>query len=238
MLLPEGTVKRPRSPDVHIRAAVQMREYEAITSRVARESLEPILDWGCGQGQVTSLLRKDAVDVTAFEWSPDAPADEEVVPLERYPEIEAHRSSDPVRLPFPDDSFRCVLSCGVLEHVQHPEESLDEIRRVLRPGGRLLVYKLPNRLSYLELIARWMGLYYHGALAHDRVYTRETAVTLLSDHGFHVDAFRRTNLLPLTLTHPLAQALAGPIWAANAALSHVPGLRLLATNLELEATAQ
>ncbi len=238
MLLPAGTVRRPRSADVHLRAAVQMREYVAITSRIARESLEPVLDWGCGQGQVTSLLREGEVDVTAFEWSPEAAPDDEVVSLDRYPGIEAHRSSDPVRLPFPDNSFQCVLSCGVLEHVQQPEESLEELHRVLRPNGRLLVYKLPNRISYLEMLARWMGLYYHGALTYDRVYTPHTAVELLLGHGFQVDAVRRTNLLPLTITHPLAQALADPIWAVNGALSRVPGLRLFSTNLELEATAR
>jgi ubiquinone/menaquinone biosynthesis C-methylase UbiE len=214
-----------------------MREYVAITSRIARESLEPVLDWGCGQGQVTSLLREGAVDVTAYEWSPDAPADDEVVLLERYP-VEAHRSSDPVRLPFPDNSFRCVLSCGVLEHVQRPGESLDELHRVLQPGGRLLIYKLPNRFSYLEVIARWLGLYYHGALTYDRVYTRKTSMALLLEHGFSIDAFRRTNLLPLTITHPVTGLLAGPIWAANRALRHLPLLPLLATNLELEATAR
>jgi ubiquinone/menaquinone biosynthesis C-methylase UbiE len=237
VLLPAGTVKRPRRYDVHLRAAVQMREYMEITSRIARESLEPVLDWGCGQGQITSLLREGEVDVTAFEWSPDA-SDHEVVRLDHFPEIEAHRSSDPVRLPFPDASFKCVLSCGVLEHVHSPGESLEELHRVLQPGGRLLVYKLPSRLSYLEVIARWMGLYYHGALDNDRVYTRHTAIQLLLDHGFRVDAFRRTNMVPLTLTHPLAKRLADQIWSVNETLARIPLFRLLSTNLELEATAR
>jgi len=238
MKLPQGTVRHPRREDVHLRAAVQMREYVAIASRIAHESLEPVLDWGCGHGQLTYLLRRGAVDVTAYEWSPLASREDEIAPLDDYPEIEAHRSSDPVRLPFPDHSFECVLSCGVLEHVQRPGDSLDELHRVLRPGGRLLVYKLPNRFSYLEALARCIGFYYHGALPYDRVYTRRTATTLLLGHGFHVDAFRRTNLLPLTVTHPLAQTLAEPIWTTNGALAHVPALPLLATNLELDATAE
>ncbi len=215
-----------------------MREYAAIADRVARETTGPVLDWGCGLGQVTHLLRERAVDVTAFEWSPDADGDYEFVPLERYPEIEIYRSSDPVKLPFPDDSFECVLSCGVLEHVQHPDASLNEIHRVLHPNGRLLVYKLPNRFSYLEAIAHRIGIYYHGALANDRVYTRESAIALLSRHAFHVDAFRWINLLPLTMTHPAAQSLSGPLWVTNRALGRVPGLRQLATNFELDATAQ
>ena len=130
-----------------------------------------------------------------------------------------------------------MLSCGVLEHVQRPEESLAELRRVLVPGGRLLVYKLPNRFSYLEAIAKRAGLYYHGALPDDRVYDRRSAERLLRDAGFSVDEFRRRNMLPLTIEHRAVSRASGPIWQTNVALSHVPGLSLLATNLELDATA-
>ena len=56
-------------------------------------------------------------------------------------------------------------------------------------------------------------------------------------HGFRVDDFRRTNMLPLTLEHPLAWRLSGPIWSLNRALARVPGVALLATNLELDTTA-
>ena len=157
--------------------------------------------------------------------------------MEQFPQIEAHVSGEPVALPFPDGHFDTVLSCGVLEHVQQPADSLKELRRVMRPGGRLLIYKLPNRLSYLEAIARRMGMYYHGALPYDRVYDRFSATTIVAGNGFRVDDFRRTNLLPLTVEHALAWRLSGAIWRFNVALGRVPGLSLLATNLELDATA-
>jgi SAM-dependent methyltransferase len=223
--------------DVNLRAGAQMLEYLEIADRMAREVTGPVLDWGCGYGQMTQLMRDRGMDVTAFDWHPDAAPGGETIRLDRYPDVEAHRSSDPVKLPFPDSSFTCVLSCGVLEHVQDPGGSLDELHRVLRPDGRLFVYKLPNRFSYLETLARLMGLYYHGALPHDEVYTRRTAAALVSAHGFRVDAVRLSNLLPLTLTHPLVQRRARPMWAVNRALGSVPGLRLLATNVELDAVA-
>jgi 2-polyprenyl-3-methyl-5-hydroxy-6-metoxy-1,4-benzoquinol methylase len=228
-------IARPRELDANLRSGPQMREYEAIVDRVERGSPGRVLDWGCGHGQITDLMRRRGIDVTAFDYR--AGSEPTVVALEHFPEIDAHVSGDPVLLPFESAAFDTVLSCGVLEHVQYPERSLAELHRVLRPGGRLLVYKLPNRSSYLEAIARRAGMYYHGALEYDRVYTRRSAVALLRGQGFRVDASRRTNMLPLTIEHPLAWRLRGPIWRLNRALAHVPVLDLLATNLELDATA-
>jgi SAM-dependent methyltransferase len=210
-----------------------MQEYEAIVRRIRGDAPETILDWGCGYGQVTDLLWRAGIDVTAFDYRPESP--EGLLPLNRYSHLRAHISHDPRRLPFPDHSFDAVLSCGVLEHVEDPHASLEEIRRVLVPGGTLYVYKLPNRTSYLEAIARRLGLYYHGALEHDRVYDRRTACELVRGHGFDIREVRLMNMLPLTVTGRVAARLALPIWALSRALSAVPGLNLVATNVELVA---
>jgi hypothetical protein len=106
---------------------------------------------------------------------------------------------------------------------------------VLVPAGTLYIYKLPNRASYLEWVARRTGLYYHGAYPDDRVYGRRSAVDLLGRHGFDVREFRRRNMLPLTLPGRLAARGAGALWALNRALSRAPALNLLATDLELVA---
>ncbi len=124
-----------------------------------------------------------------------------------------------------------MLSCGVLEHVADPDASLDELHRVLAPGGRLYVYKLPNRHSYLEWLARRLGLYYHGKLPHDRVYTEASAEAILERHGFAVRELRSANVLPLTAVgqHERATDL---VWRANVALASAPGVARVATNIE------
>jgi SAM-dependent methyltransferase len=120
-----------------------MLQYASFARRIADDRPGRLLDWGCGYGQVTRLLLNAGVDTVAFDYAPhlDGPT---VSPLERYPEIEAQLSPDPVRLPFADASFDAVLSCGVLEHVHDPNGSLDEIRRILRDEGRFYVFKLPS----------------------------------------------------------------------------------------------
>jgi ubiquinone/menaquinone biosynthesis C-methylase UbiE len=215
--------------DANLRSEPQMLMYQALARDLARRHPGRLLDWGCGFGQVSALLRAEGVDVVAFDVRPGlvAPTRER---LERFPEIEAHVTSDPVALPFETDSFDTVLSCGVLEHVEDPDGSLDELRRVLKPGGIFHVVNLPNRFSYTERIARLLGRYYHGQLPDDRVYTKRRARELFERHGFELREFRRAHMLPLTLGGP-----ARPIWAASRALEHVPGLNLLATSLELVA---
>src|SRR3954463_65575 len=132
-----ASLQERRGTDINIRSGPQMREYIAVADRIAAEQQQGrVLDWGCGWGQVTVLLRERGVDVESYDYRPDAEA-VKVIALERYPEVRATVSAEPVVLPYETDSFDAVLSLGVLEHVQDPDASLEELRRILRPGGRL-----------------------------------------------------------------------------------------------------
>ncbi len=215
--------------DANLRSGPQMLQYQALADDLAARKPGRVLDWGCGYGQVTALLRERDIDVVPFDYREDL-SEPTVEPLERFPEIQAHLSPYPVALPFDASTFDTVLSCGVLEHVQDPDGSLDEIRRVLRPGGTFYVTNLPNRYSYTEKGARLLGLYYHGQLPDDRVYTKRSIETLVERHGFTVRELRHAHMLPLTLGGP-----ARPIWSASRLLERVPGLNTFATSLEVVA---
>lgn len=229
---PAARPQRVVGSDINLQSAPQMAEYRAAADRIAAAGHRRVLDWGCGRGQLTEMLRARGVAVDAIDYDPRA-AGLETRAFEYYPDLEATFTGDPVRLPYADGAYDAVLSMGVLEHVSDPDASLDELARILEPGGLLYVYKLPNVTSYLEAIARRTGGYYHGQLPDDRLYTLASARSLLERHGYQVLEIRHANMLPLTLPGKLATRLAPAIWGANRALSAVPGLNRLATNVEL-----
>ena len=230
----------PRPSDAHLTYPAQLQEYEVIVDRIVREAsvrpAGPVLDWGCGHGHVSSVMLARGLEVRSIDYWGEAATESEVT-LPKFPEVQAFTTAEPVRLPYEDGTFGAVLSCGVLEHVQEPPASLDELHRVLKPGGRLYVYKLPNRTSYLELIARRSGrMHYHGQSVNDTIYTESSARELVAAHGYRVEEVSLANMLPLTVGGAPARRFARGLWKANVALARVPGLRQLATNVDLIAT--
>lgn len=217
----------------YIRIANDISSQLAVGSRV--------LDWGCGMGQMTYLMQRRGLAVTAYDVRaaddalPDTPLSKSFTRIV---------SQDPTKLPFEDRKFDAVLSCGVLEHIDEYSSfgnellSLREIGRVLRPGGKLLIYQLPQRDAWQEAIIRRFKLGY----AHPRRYTAAEIASMLSGVGLSVSRLRRANLIPKNLTG-MPSALrrmysngSRPLIAADGAVSQLPILRTVAGVLEVTAT--
>ena len=220
--------------DRNLRAVAQGYQYDAIADRVAQLAPQRVLDWGAGWGQMTQRIRARGVTCEPYDYWPDAP--DGIDAHEGFEDVQVRHTTEPVSLPYADGEFDLVLSCGVLEHVSDPAGSLRELHRVTAPGGRLLIYNLPNRFSYLERVARHTGHYYHGVLEHDRVYTKRSASAIVAGAGWRVEAARRRNMLPLSIPNETLNRVAVPVWKISQALSHVPILSLVATTVEVEAT--
>jgi ubiquinone/menaquinone biosynthesis C-methylase UbiE len=225
-------------PERNLDAGLQMREYKAIADRIAADRPAAILDWGCGHGQMSSLLHARGLAPSAYDYRPGE-GDGQTHAMEKYPEIDALWGADSVRLPYEDACFDAALSSGVLEHVEDPEGSVRELRRVLRPGGTLYVYKLPNRASWTEWIARRLGgrVFYHGMAPYDHLYGLDEARRLLERHSFEVIEARYTNMLPLMLPFQLSDRDVERLWWLNTQLRKLPLLQRVANNVELVARA-
>jgi ubiquinone/menaquinone biosynthesis C-methylase UbiE len=108
------------------------------------------------------------------------------------------------QLPFEDDRFDTVVSTLVLCTVDEPRQAIDEIARVLRPGGKLLF--LEHVRSDSRRLARWQDRLHRPwhAFAAGCNANRAT-VDLLRESPLRVDAVERDrwSWMPV-LVHPLA----------------------------------
>ena len=112
------------------------------------------LDLGCADGGYSAgLLDVGAKSVTGVEVEEDRVQ----AARERHPDIPFH-VSDGASIPFTEGSFDGVFMNEVLEHVDNEDETLDDVYRVLRPGGLIIVIS-PNRWFPFEghrvQIGRW-----------------------------------------------------------------------------------
>jgi SAM-dependent methyltransferase len=227
---------------IHLDQPIGVWNYIRIANDVARQAAGTLLDWGCGYGQMTYLLRQRGFQVTSFDvGAPDTTMPE--IPICR--DLTVVRSQHPTQLPFEAASFDAVLSCGVLEHVDeysghsgNERESLREIARVLRPGGRLLIYQLPQKHAWQEALIRRFKLGY----SHPRRYAAGEIGQMLRAAGFEIVRLRRANLIPKNLTgmpaalRRIYSHFSRILIATDGGLAQIPGVSQVAGVLEITAS--
>jgi ubiquinone/menaquinone biosynthesis C-methylase UbiE len=112
-----------------------------------------VLEIGCGMGTDGSQFAKGGADYVGVDLTEAAAAlARENLAVRGLPGQTMAANAE--QLPFPDDSFDHVYSFGVIHHTERPEAVIEEIRRVLKPGGTLTVM-LYNRTSinyYAEIM--------------------------------------------------------------------------------------
>jgi ubiquinone/menaquinone biosynthesis C-methylase UbiE len=97
-----------------------------------------VLDVGCGNGWVLSRYAAKGAEVFGVDVT-QAAVDLCGKRFENAGLKGDFRVADAQNLPFPDNTFDCVCSMGVLHHVPDTAKGVSEIHRVLKPGGRLIV---------------------------------------------------------------------------------------------------
>lgn len=100
------------------------------------------------------------------------------------------------RLPFRDASIDSILMCELIEHLYDSSSLLDECRRVLKPGGSLIVTTpnlagLQDRLRFLfGLSPRQVDVLHPYLKLHIRPFTKQSLARLLTSSGFSVASVR------------------------------------------------
>ncbi|MEF8907639.1 MAG: methyltransferase domain-containing protein, partial [Haloarculaceae archaeon] len=96
-----------------------------------------VLDVGCGTGFATEALLEETEQVHGLDQSAHQLQRAYAKFGKRGP-VRFYRG-DAERLPFADDAFDVAWSSGSIEYWPNPVDALEELRRVTRPGGQVLV---------------------------------------------------------------------------------------------------
>lgn len=162
-----------------------------------------ILDMGCGEGFYTMIFSElYECKVTAADY------DDHILDMARKWIKESNRvkivKADICNLDFPDNTFNKIVCTEVLEHIDDDEKAVQELYRVLKPGG-VLAATVPNK-NYpfvwdpLNKVREGLGLGHFDpknglwggiwAYDHKRLYLPEDFRLLFESHKFKVEEIK------------------------------------------------
>lgn len=131
---------------------IRNTEWDAIKQYIPNKS--KFLDVGCGAGY--SLIKaQEELECLCFGVDPD-PGGHGVG---RYNELDSElniKKGVSENLPFEDESFDVVFCSHVLEHVIDEQKSLEEIKRVLKPEGTLIIGMPTATMSWISFFTEYL----------------------------------------------------------------------------------
>lgn len=188
-----------RGEPSYVWRAGQERRLQMVARWAALENAR-VLEAGAGVGMYASQIRR--------RYSPHVECFD--IEFERVLEAKADTPHALVAaaefVPYADDIFDTIISHEVLEHVVDDRQAMHEMVRVLKPGGRLVVF-VPNRWYPFETHGHyWRGQYHFGntplinylpdalrnrLAPHVRAYTGRSLLRLLDGAPARVVTHRR-----------------------------------------------
>lgn len=136
----------------------------------------------------------------------------------RHDFVYEHFNVERAPFPYSADVFDVVLFCEIVEHLLiDPGAVIAEMRRVLRPGGYIII-STPNavRVANVVQLLRGKNIYSgyspHGPYGrHNREYAREELEDLVARHGFQIVKSEERDVRHHSPLHRVATAI-GPAW--------------------------
>lgn len=144
-----------RGEPSYVWRAGQERRLEMILDAAGERIKGRVLENGCGVGMYVEHLAPYVGSIVGLEYD----FERSLVTHQRSAQVVCAAGE---ALPFPDESFDIILSHEVLEHVQDDRLAVEEMARVLRSGGRAIIF-CPNRGYPFETHGiYWRGAYHFG----------------------------------------------------------------------------
>lgn len=163
-------------------------ELENGLDKLSSPNLGDVLEIGCGSAKSLKLLSGKLSSYTGVDISL-AQIEEARACCNSYGNEVRFKVGDVKNLSFPANRFDSVLSMGCIHHIDDPSSVLQEIYRVLKPGGYVLLYEPSNHNIFIRFL-RFLFKKIHPDFHSDEVaFYREEVVTLLKETGFEDVSF-------------------------------------------------
>lgn len=155
-------------------------------------TLQSVIEIGCGTGDFLAWLQAKGLKVSGVEFADSANRVKYDGPLH------VGRMED---LDLPDASYDAVLLLNVIEHLSDPQMVLRKIKRMLKPGGVLLLRHPNSDLFFFKpywLLVEVPKYFYHRRLAQNGKKTGFTVVGFQNQHLFYFHRKAVTKMLEKT----------------------------------------
>jgi ubiquinone/menaquinone biosynthesis C-methylase UbiE len=147
-----------------------------------------ILDYGCGDGQFMLLLKdkfKRSQSIKGVDISKTA------ISMAREKGQNVSIIDDNNIIPFKDNTFDTIFMTDVIEHVLDTDSILNEINRVLKNNGTLIIITPDyNFLKKLLIATLFWDKFFHPNSPHIRFFTKSSLTHILKTHGFDLTFYK------------------------------------------------
>lgn len=171
-----------------------------------------ILDVGCGDGFHLNLLRKYGKKTWTLEG---IDFDKRAIEMAEKSGLKVHRGSVE-SIDLPQNNYDLAFIIQTIEHVEKPDEVLRGIRRLLKPGGKLLIVTdNTGSLDFKFFKKRYWGGYHFPR--HWNLFNRNSIIKLAEKIDFEV-ANAGTQVSPVNWVYTIHNWLVGkkaPKWLIN-----------------------
>jgi len=193
-----------------------------------------VLEIGCAEGWMTNDLAKKEIDhlfscdisMSYLKRAKKKNIDSNFI------RMDAHN------IPFPDEFFDCVIVTAVLEHLVAPYKALEEINRVLKQSGTLILV-VPNNMGFRNIIGHLLRRYKQTKSAHINSYDVFSMLDLLKFTRFKPEIIKTFLIdLPLPLVGRVTNGIMDPFLQHNLLVRIFPyfGKELLITAKKVDET--
>lgn len=143
----------------HIRPWMNPYKFPEIMPRISEFAAvlknKHVLEIGCGMGFDTVEFLKRGVLVTATDLTESAVNMTKRHLSQMGLKAESIHTENVLDLSFSDDVFDGVWACGVVHHTGNTRHAIQEIRRVLKPGGIAMIMHVYRRSSWMYYISKY-----------------------------------------------------------------------------------